>query len=157
MNGIKYIKGDLFQNLPTDKNIVISHVCNNLGKIASGFVVPLIKKWPKVKEEYLKNFKLGNVNFVEVEPNITVANMISQVGLIGINNKRPLKYDILVDCMKLVGWYTKNHFLKGEEASIYAPKFGSLRSGGNWSFIEELINDIWITNDIKVTIFEYKE
>jgi hypothetical protein len=34
---------------------------------------------------------------------------------------------------------------------IHAPKFGSGLAGGNWNFIENLIEDIWI--DIPVYIY----
>ena len=34
---------------------------------------------------------------------------------------------------------------------IYAPKFGTGHSGGNWRFIEDLIKDTW--KDIDVVIY----
>jgi hypothetical protein len=40
------------------------------------------------------------------------------------------------------------------EAEIRAPKFGAGLGGGNWVFIEELMNDIWIKRDIPVYIYD---
>jgi hypothetical protein len=51
----------------------------------------------------------------------------------------------------------KRKKFKTEAVYICCPKFGSLRSGGNWDFILELIEEIWLNNGIDVTVCEYVE
>ena len=55
---IKYQVGDLFEAIDSYKEkIIIAHVCNNKGAWGSGFVIPLGKKYPLAKSEYLENFE----------------------------------------------------------------------------------------------------
>lgn len=158
---INYIEGDLFANLPNDKNVVIAHVCNNKGGWGSGFVIPLAKWNPQTKQEYLDwfnlgdnwdtgaeypttgPFRLGEVQFVKKD-NILTANMVAQT----LGGVRPLFYNKLVHCMEKVA----NVAVK-RKCEIYAPLFGSGLAGGNWEFIQCLIRDIWLNNDIPVTVF----
>lgn len=143
---MKQIQGDLFAALPTDKNIIIPHVCNNIGAFSAGFVVPLSKKWPSTKTEYRKlnkteGLKLGWVQFLRVEENVVVANMIAQDGIIGPKNPVPLKYDALEKCLETVADYIKENRRTGEWLcdEVIAPKFGSGLAGGDWSKIEAII------------------
>jgi hypothetical protein len=170
---ITYIKGDLFALLPdTDAPKVIPHVCNNLGKMGSGFVIPLCQKWPKVKEVYEAwhqgihddvpgwiggiPFELGNIQSVTVcnDPLTMVMNMIAQSGVVGSNNPKPIKYAALAKCMVEVATLTLRIFeLNYGRAEIHAPKFGSDRARGNWDFIAELIEECWVAKGIPVTIY----
>lgn len=87
---------------------------------------------------------LGQCDFVNVQVKenieITVANMYAQTGIRSIStgsrskvNKKPIRYEHLVNRMVSV----RNSL---EADTIVAPKFGSLRAGGNWSFVEELFD-----------------
>lgn len=162
---ITYIKGDLFALLPdTDTPKLIPHVVNNIGRMGSGFVIPLCQKWPRVKEayeawheddmqdghEYIQ-FSLGNIQSVIVrhDPPITVVNMIAQSGVVGPNNPKPIKYAALVKCMTEVAALA----LELPRSEIHAPKFGSGLAQGNWDFIVELIEECWIAKGIPVTIY----
>lgn len=140
-------------------NIIIPHVCNNVNAFGAGFAGYLASRYPHVKENFhlLGNkAKLGYVQFIDIFHNkstgnkITIANMIAQNGLINNNNRRPINYFALCNCMNTV----HNHILniKTQDPSanveIHAPKFGSGLAGGDWVFISELIHDIWINLDI---------
>ena len=163
---IQCVKGDLFEHLPvTDTKIYICHVVNNVGKMGSGFVVPLCHLWPQVKQKYeawyknkyeefsLENepFELGQIQRIQVEPKIIVVNMIAQSGVVGPNNPKPIKYVSLAQCMDTV----RKDIIEGlVSAEIHAPKFGSDRARGNWDFIAELIEECWTGAGIPVTIYE---
>jgi hypothetical protein len=167
---LKYQEGDLFENIKGKSRIVIPHVCNDVGAWGSGFVVPLGKAFPKSRQYYLDwykmkgqlksedyqgqnsvgNFELGQTQFVPVdtEHEITVANMIAQHD---IGGDRPLRYNALAKCMDQVAawmpdWAIDPHY------EIHAPLFGSGLAGGNFLFIQELIEDCWVRRDINVTI-----
>lgn len=156
---ISYVEGDLFQHIFAIKDnrpIAIPHVCNDIGAWGAGFVVPLATHFPVTREAYIKwhkakinedgQFALGNTQFVRVQPTITVCNMVAQHDLGGV---RPLRYHHLAKCMSDVADRMKNPPV----AEIHCPMFGSMLSGGNWLFIEELIQDCWLEQGIPVTVY----
>ena len=90
--------------------------------------------------------------------------MIAQDGIKNTLNPKPIKYWALIKCMQdtltVIGILKSNELMFGDKSSkyvIHCPKFGSLRSGGNFDFILELINETWIDRGIDVVIYEYKE
>lgn len=164
---IKYVEGNLFENIKGLSNITIPHVCNDVGLWGSGFVIPLGRYFPKAQQEYLAwykdekigastlrgvgfapaRFALGETLMVKVDEknNIWVANMIAQHN---VGGGRPLRYNALVKCMETVVSLPA----PPEEISIHAPLFGSQLAGGKWEFIAELIQDIWVDRGFNVTI-----
>lgn len=155
MPKINYIEGDLFEAVRDrkyDGAVVIPHVCNSKGGFGAGFVVPLANAYPEVKSQYLRwfdqkkkssvletgEFSLGHVQFVRVGENVWVANMIAQT----LGGHRPLSYKYLGRCMERVfSFVTATMRLK--DPKFVCPMFGSGLAGGNWCFIEELIEDHW--------------
>jgi len=166
---IKYMEGDLFEavlNREDDSTVFISHVCNNKNKWGAGFVLPLHQHFPNTKIAYHDWFskdltqaaavqsyratgdaKLGETQLVNVAKNIYVINMIAQT--LG-EGRRPLHYDHLVSCMKDVMNFIDETGTGNKE--IIAPLFGSGLAGGDWNFIEKLIEDCWLSQSISVTI-----
>jgi hypothetical protein len=157
---IKYVKGDLF-NFITDRihaglmgaSVVVPHVCNNKNIFGGGFTSSINKHFPLVKHNFDllgNNVKLGTVQYVSVlkenlyKREIIFANMIAQNGTINKENSRPLNYHSLmigmVNIKKMIMAVNKE---KDDNIEIHAPKFGSGLAGGNWRFIEHLIEDIW--------------
>src|SRR5581483_3425636 len=55
---LSYVEGDLFGPIKamTGKTVLLPHVCNNRGAWGSGFVVPLMRHFPKTRELYMKWF-----------------------------------------------------------------------------------------------------
>ena len=160
---IKYVKGDLF-DMVTPKTI-IPHVCNNENKWGRGFVVPLMEHYMEARLQFdawangksykgrmtSRPYELGQTQFSLVESEVYVANMIGQVFYVtdgSIRQYRPLYYNKLADCMEQVALVAEHTDYK-----ILAPKFGSVLAGGNWDFVECLIQDTW--GDLDVTIVEY--
>lgn len=168
---MKYIQGDLFDFVTP--NTVIPHVCNNQNTWGRGFVVPLMEHYLTARnandEWFHKGYwvdvdhdnhsycivphELGRTQLINVDTNVYVANMIAQVFYVrdgSIRQYRPLYYNKLADCMEMVAIFCKKEKLK-----ILAPMFGSELAGGDWKFIECLIEDIW--EGLDVTIVEYKK
>lgn len=166
-NKIPIIYDNLFQSVANHihignngTSVIVPHVCNNVDSFGAGFAAGVAKYYPIVKENYhmlgsyfLKN-NLGYTQFIEVDKNHTYghklvfANMIAQNGIISKSNPRPLNYYALVKSMVGVVSYIKSNFNNEHPVQIHAPKFGSVLAGGNWHFIEELIEDIWTNTPI---------
>lgn len=161
MKKIEYLKGDLFSHKLADEHMVVQ-VCNDKGVAGSGVVLAFKKHYPKSIEAYEKAYKDGSFfnyyggpftfkqgkTLFHKEDGPVIGNMIAQDLYV---RSRPLNYASLVHCMEQVVNACKYYGIK----HIVAPKFGSERAGGNWDFIVNLIEDIWLENDLKVTVYEY--
>jgi hypothetical protein len=141
-------------------SVLIPHVCNNINLFGAGFAHAIAKQYPIVKENFhllANKAVLGNVQFVSVHKDKThghqliVANMIAQNGVISNNNNRPLNYNALCTCMNTINAFLHKNFDSDNRVQIHTPKFGSGLAGGNWVFIENLIEDIW--KDIPVFVY----
>ena len=157
MNEIKYIKGDA--TTPQAKGIkIIAHICNNLGGWGKGFVLALSKRWELPEQEYRKwhrnraknNFELGNIQLVQAQNYIYVANMIGQQGMKTGSNGVPIRYKAVMECLEKL---TKE--AKKLNASVHMPRIGCGLAGGKWERIEPLIQKTLIKNNIATTIYDF--
>ncbi len=154
---IKYLKGDATNPIGNEKKI-ICHICNDIGGWGRGFVLALSKRWKIPESEYRQwhnghsiwtkdEFKLGNVQIVQVEHNVWVANMISQHDIVSHKGIPPIRYEALTSCLDKVTARAKEI-----GATIHGPRFGAGLAGGNWSKIEEIIEAT--CQDIPVYIYD---
>jgi hypothetical protein len=165
-NSISVIKNNIFnlsKNRISEKfsgcTVIIPHICNNIGVFGSGFCNAVRNAYPVVASNYEllgSKIKLGYVQYVKVAEDsaykheLIFANMIAQNGVISRNNNRPLNYEALVKCMSNVRDTINS--LDKEKIEIHCPKFGSGLAGGNWVFIEQLIEDMWSNYTVCVYI-----
>jgi hypothetical protein len=163
----RMVRGDLFDYVSkvpklgnNGSSVIVPHVCNNIDLFGAGFAAELSKHYPIVKENYhllgsnfLKN-NLGYVQFVEVykdsvyDHRLIFANMIAQNGTINQKNPRPLNYLALIKCMTQINTFISKSFNIDSKIEIHAPRFGCGLAGGNWNFINDLIEDIWINKSV---------
>lgn len=133
---------------------IVPHVCNNVNLFNSGFASMIMERFPIVKENFHmlgNSAKLGTNQYISVYKNIKnnneiiFCNMICQNSVYNQNNHRPLNYAALVYSMvEMKHYITKyKHINENIPIEIHCPKFGTGLSGGNWKFIEELIDDVW--------------
>lgn len=148
--------------------VIVPHVCNNVNAFGAGFAGSIASFYPEVKVNYHllgSNMRLGHTQFISVRKDktynheIIVANMIAQNGIINKKNPRPLNYAALTQCMLSVKNYGQNILNTQDKTKveIHSPKFGSGLAGGNWEFIEDLIQDIWTNTDIFVYLIKNKK
>lgn len=148
----RYVEGDLFAAIENAaKPVVLPHVVNDQNAMGSGFVVPLMRRFPQVPKEYHElgdrgGLVLGHNQYVNTRDGVTVVNMIAQT----LGGLRPLFYNHLVACMeKLAEMFETG----GVEGDIHAPLFGAGLAGGSWAVIEPLIEDCWCRRGHNVTIY----
>ena len=150
---IKYIIGNVTE--PQGDGLkIVAQIVNDLGGMGAGVALAIMKKWPVVRTEYKRwfaageGFALGDVQFVEVEDNIIVANMVAQHGY--STPKTPaIRYDALRACLEKVA--VKAGLL---EAAIHAPRFGAGLAGGRWEEIEKIVEETMI--DVETTIYDFR-
>lgn len=165
---IKYKTGNLFELIDDFEGITyIPHVVNNKGLWKSGFVRAIDRYCPEAKQDYLNYINaygsdnlLGTNSWSKIhdfstyDSNTYIVHMFAQT----FAEERALYYNHLSTCMDKIAEYAyidKRDY--GKESRVICPKFGSLRAGGDWNFIEKLIEDCWIRNGIDVTVVEYAE
>jgi len=153
---IQYIKGDA--TYPQgDGNKIIVHICNDIGKWGSGFVLAISKRWLKPKDEYMnwysskQDFKLGNCQIVKVSNDIYVANLIGQHKIVTKYDITyiPIRYDAIEIGLKLIK-------SKAQElnASLHMPRIGCGLAKGDWNIISGIIERIFVDSNIKVYVYD---
>jgi len=147
-----YVVGDVREPVGCGVKVIV-HVCNDIGKMGAGVARALCKKWPTVKECYLNigEYKRGTTQFVEVEEDVVVANMIAQKGIYSDRNGRPpIRYKALRRALKSVAAYAS-----GLGASVHMPRIGSGLAGGLWSKVAEIIEEE--LDGVEVVVYDLPE
>ena len=156
MTEIEYIKADA--TLPqSEGNIIITHICNDIGGWGKGFVLALSKRWKAPEEQYRKwyqekdGFSLGAVQFVQVEDLIWVANIIGQ-HKIRKDEKGlpPIRYEAVREALTTVAIFAKE-----KQAHVQMPRIGCGLAGGSWEEIALIIEDTLLAKDIPVTVCDF--
>lgn len=136
---IKYRKGDLL----SVTSGVILHGCNAQGVMGSGIALAIKKRFPEAYMTYRDNYdnvpgglQLGSIIWHHVPSKMLwIANAITQENY-GRLNKRYVNYAAIVSVFKdCVG------FAYTQQCSLNFPKIGAGLGGGDWSIIEQLIDD----------------
>jgi O-acetyl-ADP-ribose deacetylase (regulator of RNase III) len=142
----------------TDDHKLIVHCCNNRGAWGAGFVLAISKRWPEAEFSYRKwhsrfypqYLPLGKVDLVNVEPDVTVCNLIGQT----LDSGRRIRYDAIYDGLHLidsiygqVGWSSD----PTTTCTLHMPRMGAGLAGGDWNIIEAIIRSV-VT--IPVTVYD---
>lgn len=115
------------------------------------------KKWKKPEQKYREwfkskeNFRLGEVQFVNVESDLSIANMIGQHKIKSTNGQIPIRYDAVRNCLEKVAL-----FVNENNCSIHMPRIGCGLAGGKWNEIEFIIKEELINRNIKVTVYDFE-
>lgn len=155
MQPIIYVKGDATApGEPGPK--IIAHVCNDAGAWGRGFVMALSARWPDPEADYRKwhreldgKLVLGSVQFVQVAPDIVIANMIGQSGIAPVDGVPPVRYVAVGGCLSAVAAIALEH-----GASVHLPRIGCGLAGGTWQRIEPLIVQHLAGEDVRVFVYD---
>ena len=152
---ITYAKGDATKPSGTGNKLIV-HICNDIGKWGKGFVMAVSKRWPVPEQQYRQwyqskqGFALGKVQFVQVEPDIWVANMIGQYRLgKDAKGRPPIRYEVVRECLHKVATYAKEM-----NATVHMPRIGCGLAGGTWDKIEPLIQSALADKGIPTTVYD---
>ena len=155
--GIKYLTGDATQPIGQGNKIIV-HVCNDVGGWGKGFVLAISKKWkdPEIKyREWAKsgqNFELGQVQFVQVEPTIWIANMIGQRDVKkGKDGTPPVRYDAIKQGLGTVGVFAREI-----GASVHMPRIGCGLAGGTWDQIEPVLTHTLTRVGVDTVVYDFQ-
>lgn len=164
---IRYIRGDATAP-EADGNKVLVHVCNDMGAWGAGFVLAISKRWPEPERAYrewaarcpkqtvettvgmstLPMMPLGEAQFVKVEDDTWVANMIGQHLVWGVGGRPPIWYDAVRAALRRVAM-----FALGSTASIHMPRIGCGLAGGEWRIMGEIVEAE--LGHLSVTVYDW--
>lgn len=164
MTSIQYLRGDVTKP-QGDGNIIIVHICNNVGRFDAGVAAAIARRWPEAKMAYLRwsdnssgDFRLGEVQFVTTAgfamegEKLVIANMLAQEGLREQDKRIPLRYDALESCL----WKVCEE-AKRLNASVHMPRIGTGRAGGYWSRIESIVVHNLCWHDVSVFVYDFSQ
>lgn len=150
---MKIIRGDIIKALKNKEIDILAHGCNCRNGFGSGIAGQLAIQAPKAKNAYHQFYKegkakLGNVQFVESEIG-TIANCMTQLNY--GNAQRTgivyLDYRALYDVLVIL----KEQAKRGKKVGI--PKIGCGLAGGDWNLVKNMIDDVFVGEEIYVYIY----
>jgi O-acetyl-ADP-ribose deacetylase (regulator of RNase III) len=156
MSEINYIQGDATQPIGKGNKIIV-HICNNIGGWGRGFVMAISNRWKEPEKQYRNWFKtkdefeLGNVQFVEVESELIIANLIGQHKIRkDEEGNPPIRYDAVRRGLNKVARKAKEI-----NAEVHMPRIGCGLAGGKWEEIEPIILEEISSLGIGVTVYDF--
>jgi O-acetyl-ADP-ribose deacetylase (regulator of RNase III) len=153
---VDYVIGDATSPVGEGPRIIV-HVCNDVGGWGAGFVLAISRRWPEPESAYRGwhrdgeplAFELGQVQFVEVEQDLWVANLIGQRGLRREGGKPPVRYEAIRAGLAAVREFARQH-----GASVHMPRIGCGLAGGSWDEVTRIVEDELTTHAIQVAVYD---
>ena len=156
MTSITFRTGDATAPVAAGEKI-ICHVCNDIGGWGRGFVVAISKRWPEPEARYRAwyeqgeagGFRLGAIQLVEVEPELSVANMIAQRDVRAIQGVPPIRYDAVRSCLETLAQHAAR-----VGASVHMPRIGCGLAGGKWPEVEAIVDATLCAAGVAVHVYD---
>ncbi len=152
---IEYIKGDATSPLKNGNKIIV-HICNDIGGWGRGFVMAISSKWSEPEQSFRNwyaskdKFALGEVQFVKVEDDIWIANLIGQRDIKGGKDGiPPVRYEAVSTGLSKVASMALQI-----NATVHMPRIGCGLAGGSWDKMEKIIHTQLIDKRIRVTVYD---
>jgi O-acetyl-ADP-ribose deacetylase (regulator of RNase III) len=161
---LSYVTGDATEPQGQGNHLIV-HCVNNIGVWGAGFVLALSAKWKAPEAEYRAWFQLekrdagycdrfglplGEVQCVQVTPEITVLNLVGQQGTCRNRwGRPPIRYDAIDQGLEKV----MDHSARWD-AQVHMPRMGCGLAGGDWRVIEALIKKNLTDNGVRVTVYD---
>jgi O-acetyl-ADP-ribose deacetylase (regulator of RNase III) len=155
---VKFVFGDATAPTGGGRKIIV-HVCNDVGAWGAGFVMALSRRWPEPERLYREwfrginpsdpPFELGAVQFVAVEPDIWIANIVGQHGLTSQGDVPPVRYAAIRAGLQSVAAKAKEL-----SAGVHMPRIGCGLAGGNWDTVGAIVEQELGRQGVAVTVYD---
>lgn len=138
---IKLIQGSLF----TTECEVIAHGCNTTGGFGSGVAGQIAKRWPRVRDAYLKKYnseagwKLGDIQLVYS------TDMMAFPVIANIATQEKFGYDgaLYADYQAIEKGFTRVlRYCDNNGYSVAAPRVGCGLAGGDWNTVFDILVEV---------------
>jgi hypothetical protein len=133
---------------------LLVHIVNDKARSwGAGFGKQVSTKFPLVAAKFReqleerKRFRLGEIFATQVDPELTVVQMVAQQGYGASENPR-LRYMALRSCLQFVALLARE-----KRASVHMPPIGTGYGGGSWTLIRELVEQELSRKGISVKVY----
>jgi O-acetyl-ADP-ribose deacetylase (regulator of RNase III) len=155
---VNMVKGDVFSS----NAHIIAHGCNCKGGFGSGVALAVAKRYPQVRNAYIRKFqtegwRLGDVQFAPIYDHrsihklpttLVIANCATQKNYLP-RGMCHADYDAIRTCMIAVKEYAK-----ARKWTIALPKIGAGLAGGDWRTIKKILDEVFADYDCSVYYLE---
>lgn len=155
LSAIRYVIGNATQPVANGNKLIV-HVCNDIGGWGKGFVTALSKRWKEPEKQYRnwyrsnEGFTLGAAQFVQVESDTWVANIIGQHKIYkDEQGNPPIRYDAIAEGLQQAALFAQE-----KNASVHMPRIGCGLAGGTWDRIEPIIIEQLSDKGILVSVYD---
>ncbi|WP_300469990.1 macro domain-containing protein [Breoghania sp.] len=152
---IRLLHGDLLEPRNGGKEIICQLVNDKAVKWGTGVARKIAKRFPDAEEAYAEQVKqipqhdrLEHAILSKASEDITIARLIGQQGF-GPSLFPRIRYSALQSCLERVA----DHAVS-TGASIHMPKIGTGSARGDWSTIEEMLDNEMVRAGLCVTVYE---
>lgn len=160
--GITYVIGDATHPVGDSSQKIIAHIVNDVGGWGSGFVVALSRRSRIAEDAYRmwhRNgytgavpFALGEMQMVNYDDGIWVANMLAQQGIRhSPNAPQAVRYEALETALGKVADYATRGLNRPD---VHMPRIGCGLGGGSWDRVEPIIQRTLIDRGVGVTVYD---
>lgn len=162
---IQYKIGDATAPIGEGNKLIV-HCCNDIGAWGAGFVIALSRRWLTPQQEYTKwcqgiqakcefttlnPMVLGEIQIVNVEPQLYVCNLIGQHG-VGCWNGIPLRYEAIAQGLRKVASVCLE-----QQMSVHMPRIGAGLAGGDWRKIAQIIQEELVDKGVEVIVYDLQD
>jgi len=153
-NRLRYLHGDALQPRGEGKRLIVHLVNDATPNWGGAFAQALRKRWQIAQDDFRawasdpKALKLGNVRFVDVEENVTVATVVGQKGY-GPSPRPRIRYQALSEALFAVGNYAAQR-----KCTVHMPRIGCGEAGGRWDVVQEIVSSRICRAGSEVTVYD---
>ena len=152
---IRLIHGNILEPRNGGKKIICQLVNDKAIKWGGGVARKIAKRFPDAEAAYTEQViqipqrdRLGRAIFSEASEDLTIASLIGQEGF-GPSLFPRIRYAALQTCLEQVADRAASI-----GASIHMPKIGTGSAKGDWSTIEEMLDDLMVRAGLFVTVYD---
>lgn len=154
-SNIKFVCGDALTPQANGHRIIAHIVNDRTPRWGGGFAKEVRRRYPLVQERFVdvvtnvrKGLELGRIWPINVNPTLSVVNMIAQRGY-GKTSKPRVRYAALSQCLTELAAFALRH-----DASVHMPRIGVGQGGGDWHVVSDLIKSIVVCQGVPVTVYD---
>lgn len=152
---IRLVHGNVLEPRNDGNKVICQLVNDKAVKWGGGVARKIAKRFPGAEEAFTEQAiqipqrdRLGRVIFSKASDDLTIASLIGQEGF-GPSLFPRIRYSALQTCLEQVADHAASI-----GASIHMPKIGTGSAGGDWSTIEELLDDVMVREGLFVTVYD---
>ncbi len=152
---IRVLHGNVLEPRNGGKKIICQLVNDKAVKWGGGIARKIARRFPDAEEAFTEQVikiaqrdRLGHTIFTNASEDLTIASLIGQEGY-GPSLLPRIRYTALRNCLEQVA-----NRAASMGASIHMPKIGTGSAGGNWSVVEEMLDDVMVRAGLFVTVYD---